>query len=187
MDKTPEQLAAEGAAQSTSNSAADKAAADAKKAEDKAKKAAEKAQKDAAKKAEKEAKDAEKKAAADKKKAEKEAKDAEKKAAADKKKADAEAKKAAKVQMPEQNGIRRPKPETLCGRVWAEADALSAQLKQPVPIATLLTACEKHGFNVANVKAEYARWRKFNGVTGRVALPTPAPAANAAAPAPAAQ
>jgi len=29
------------------------------------------------------------------------------------------------------------------------------------------------GLNEGNVRAEYARWRKFNGVTGRVTLPTP--------------
>jgi hypothetical protein len=44
------------------------------------------------------------------------------------------------------------------------------------------------GLNEANVRAEYARWRKFYGVTGRVAAPKPpaapsAPAAPETAPA----
>ena len=75
-------------------------------AEAAAKKAAEKAEKDAKKAAEKEAK----------KLAEKEAKDA---AKAEK----AAAKEANK--MPEQNGIRRPKPNTETGKVWALADSIS--------------------------------------------------------------
>lgn len=93
------------------------------------------------------------------------------------KKAQREAKEAAKAaereanRMPEQNGIRRPKPDTKCGRVWTLADELSAKFGQPTPIADLLTAAKAEGLNEGNVKAEYARWRKFFGVTGRVSLP----------------
>lgn len=54
-----------------------------------------------------------------------------------------------------------------------------------MPIATLIEASNKASLNEGNVRAEYARWRKFNGVTGRVTLPT-APAAPAAGTAPAA-
>ena len=91
--------------------------------------------------------------------------------------AEREAKKAAKQaereanRMPEQNGIRRPKPDTLCGRAWQIADDLSAKFGQPTPIKDLLEAAEAEGLNAGNVKAEYARWRKFYGITGRVALP----------------
>lgn len=74
-------------------------------------------------------------------------------------------------QMPMQNGVRRPKPETLCGRVWAHADAESARLQQPVPIKELLEVCIKDGLNPGNVKCEYSAWRKFNNVTGRITSP----------------
>lgn len=73
--------------------------------------------------------------------------------------------------MPEQNGIRRPKPDTLCGKAWGLADSLSEKFGQPTPIKELLEAAKAEGLNEGNVKAEYARWRKFHGVTGRVSLP----------------
>ena len=129
----------------------------------------------AAKKAAAEQKAAEKKAAAEQKKAEREAekkKKAEEKAAA---KAAKEAEKEAN-KMPEQNGVRRPKPETLCGKVWAEADRLSNALGQATPVRNLIDSMVPQGMNEGNIKAEYARWRKFNGITGRVALPKPKPA-----------
>jgi len=75
------------------------------------------------------------------------------------------------AQLPEQNGIRHPKPETVCGKVWNIADTLSKAFKQPTPIKELLEAARKEGMNEGNVKAEYARWRKFHGVTGRISLP----------------
>lgn len=98
--------------------------------------------------------------------------------------AKAEAKAAAQAakeanRMPENNGVRRPKPDTLCGRVWTLADTLSAQLNQAVPIAMLLEHSAAQGLVEGNVKTEYARWRKFNGITGRVTLPTPAVPAEA--------
>ena len=128
-------------------------------------------------KAEQRAKEREEKRLA--KEAEKEAKKKEReeaRVAKAKAKEEEKARKAAEREanrMPEQNGIRRPKPNTLCGRVWSLADEKSAELKQPVPIAVLLEEAAKYDLNVGNVKAEYARWRKFNGVTGRVSLPKP--------------
>lgn len=167
---TPEQLSADAQA-AEQKKQADKAAADRLKAEKKAEseklKAQKKADADAAKAAAKEK--ADKKAAADAEKAAAKAKkEADKKAAAEAK----AAAKPAKVQMPEQNGIRRPKPDGLCGQAWATMDRLSSQLGQPVPISTLLEATNRAGLSEGNVRAEYARWRKFNGVTGRVTLPT---------------
>lgn len=100
--------------------------------------------------------------AAERKKAEKEAK-AEAKAKA---KAEAEAKKVL-AKMPEQNGIRRPKPETLCGQVWQVCDSLSEKIGKPVSIKAVLEACPED-FNVNNIRTEYARWKKFNGITGKV-------------------
>lgn len=155
---TPEQVAAN-KAQAKADAAEKKAAA--KKAEADAKAAA--------KEQEKADKLRLKEEATAKAKADREAK-------AQAKKDEAAAKKAAKEanRMPEQNGVRRPKPEGLCGQAWALADKLSAELGQPTPIKNLLEAAVAAGLSEGNVKTEYARWRKFNGVTGRVSLPAPA-------------
>ena len=157
-NNTPEVNAAaqEAAAKVIADKAAAKAEKDAKKAQEAAnkaaKKAAEKADKDAKKLADKEAKE--------KAKLEK-----------------VEAKKA--NQMPEQNGVRRPKDGTETGKVWKLADDLSAQFGQPTPIANLLDVGQKQGLNDSTIRTQYARWRTFHGIAGRVALPTPAPAAPA--------
>lgn len=123
-------------------------------------KAAKDAEKAAAKLAEKEAKAA---AAAQKKADEKAAKEA----AAAAKKAEKEANR-----MPEQNGVRRPKPETLCGQAWALFDSLSAS--GPTAISPALEKAKELGLNEGNVKTEYSRWRKYFGVTGRIEDPAAA-------------
>lgn len=115
-------------------------------------------------------------AAAAQKQAEKEAKAAAAaeakaaKAAKEQAKLDAKAAKEASRQ-PEQNGIRRPGPDGLCGQVWTLADSLSASLGQAVPIANLLEAGVAQGLNPSNIRTEYARWKKFHGLTGRITAP----------------
>lgn len=79
----------------------------------------------------------------------------------------------AKNAMPKQNDITRPRPDTACGNAWALMDQLSAKLSQPVPISILLQAAEQKGLNYDTVKTQYARWKKFNGIEGRVAVPLP--------------
>lgn len=155
-EKTAEQIAAEAAAAETA--AAEKAAKDAEKAAAKAKKEADAAEK----------------------KAKKEAEKAEKEAAKLKEKADKEAAKAAKEaekansKMPEQNGVRRPKPDTLCGKAWGIFDGISAKNGAPASIKESLDAARAAGLNEGNVKAEYARWRKFYAISGRIAAQAPA-------------
>lgn len=102
---------------------------------------------------------------AEAKKAQKEAEKAEAKRLKDEEKA--------KNAMPNQNGITRPRPDTACGNAWQLMDDLSAKLKQPVPISILLQAAETKGLNYDTVKTQYARWKKFNGIEGRVAIPLP--------------
>lgn len=143
--------------------AAEKAAAAAKKAEEKA---AAKAAKDAAKAEEKAKKDAEKQAAKEAKEAEKAAKAQEKIDAANAAKAAKEANK-----MPEANGVRRPKPETLCGQAWAVFDEVSQKNGAPASIKESLEIAKARGLNEGNVRVEYARWRKFFGITGRIQAP----------------
>ena len=172
-EKTQEQIDAEAAA---AKEAADKKAAEA--AEAKAAKA--KAAADAKEK--KAAEVAAKKEAQAKAKAEKEAKIAADKAAKEQAKADAEAAKAAN-KMPEQNGVRRPKPETLCGLAWAIFDAVSQKNGAPASIKESLEAAKAQNLNEGNVKAEYARWRKFYAISGRIAAPGSEKAADPVTPA----
>lgn len=154
------------------------------KAEEAAKKAALKAEE----KTKRDAAAAEKKAAKEQEKAEAKAKREADKAAKVQAKIDAKAaavaaKEASK--MPEQNGVRRPKTNTTCGRCWAVYDDLSNKRGQPVAIADAKKVLESEGVNEATMRTQYAHWRKFNGVTGRVGpekAETP-PAAPEAAPA----
>lgn len=80
--------------------------------------------------------------------------------------------KAANAQ-PSQNDVTRPRPDTACGQAWALMDELTAKLQSAAPIALVLQAAEKKGLNYDTVKTQYARWKKFNGIVGRVAMPLP--------------
>lgn len=125
-------------------------AAAAKKAESEGKKAAKEAEKNAAKQAKEDEKAAKLKA-----------------------KEDAKAAKEA-ARQPEQNGVRRPGPDGLCGRAWAVFDELSSKLGQPVPVGDALPVGEARGLNAGNIRTEYARWKKFHGIEGRVSKPASA-------------
>lgn len=118
-------------------------------------------------------KKAEDKAAADKLREEKAAKKAEEKALKD-----AEKLKAAEAnKMPEQNGVRRPKPATACGRCWALFDQISGETGAPATISAAMALAGD--LNEDTVRTQYARWRKFHGVVGRLVDPA-AEAAKAA-------
>lgn len=172
-EKTQEQLDAEAA---QAQKQAEKEAKAAVAAEAKAAKQAEREAKKAAAEVEKEVKKAEREAAKQAKIDAKAAAVAEReaaKAAKEQAKADAKAAREANRQ-PEQNGIRRPGPEGLCGRVWGLADRLSQELGQAVPIANLLEAGVAAGLNPSNIRTEYARWKKFHGLSGRITLPAAA-------------
>ncbi len=104
------------------------------------------------------------------------AEEAAKKAAAKQAKADAKA--AAKVaakaakeaaKQPKQNDVRRPKPNTTTGKVWAIFDDLSAKSGSPALIGDSLKAAT--GVPEATVRTQYARWRKFHGIVGRTSAP----------------
>lgn len=119
-------------------------------------------------------KSAEKKAAKEaqkaQEKADREAKKAAEKAAKEQAKADAKAARESN-RMPEQNGIRRPKPDTLCGKAWGIFDSVSQKNGAPASIGESMELAKADGLNEANVRAEYARWRKFHGITGRIESP----------------
>lgn len=73
-----------------------------------------------------------------------------------------------KVERIVQNGVTRPLPETLCGKAWSIADQMSEAKGSPVAVGDLLVETNKVGLNEANVRAEYARWRKFYNITGTI-------------------
>jgi hypothetical protein len=86
---------------------------------------------------------------------------------------------------PEQNGITRPKADSQTGKAWAIFDEISAKNKQPASIGEALPVASAAGINEATTRTQYARWRKFNGVSGRVEAPkAPEQAAPPAPPAP---
>jgi hypothetical protein len=64
---------------------------------------------------------------------------------------------------------------------------VSAKNGSPASIGESMEIAREQGLNEANVRAEYARWRKFNGVSGRIEdprKPVKAPEAPEAPPAP---
>ena len=126
-------------------------------------------------------------AAAEKEKREQEKKDAAAKKEQDK--LDRQAERDAKKE-PEQNGVRKPSVGTLCRAAWDLFDAVTMEMGQTAPISYVLPVALAKNLNEANVKAEYARWKKYHGISGRVAVPVPAniaaAAANVSIPAPAA-
>ena len=82
---------------------------------------------------------------------------------------------------PEQNGVKRPSAGGMCRAVW---DACWAQQTETGEVPTAKWVKEKAaamGWNPNNASIEYYQWRKFNGISGRVAAPKPAaePAAEA--------
>ena len=88
-----------------------------------------------------------------------------------KEEAAAKAKAEAEALRPTSNGVRRPKPDTLCGQAWAIFDAVSQKNGAPATISESLVFAREQGLNEGNVRAEYAQWRKFFGITGRLVDP----------------
>jgi hypothetical protein len=66
-------------------------------------------------------------------------------------------------------GITRPKSGTICAQVWEACDKHTANDKTPVSIAKLLADKNLAQVNNATLRTQYARWRAFNGIVGKVA------------------
>lgn len=75
---------------------------------------------------------------------------------------------APKVAKVQSNGVTRPAAETTCGKIWSTADAISAATHGVCPIAALKEHADMKGINEHTIKTQYAKWRMFNGVTGRL-------------------
>ena len=69
----------------------------------------------------------------------------------------------------QQNSITRPAENTLCGKIWAAADEITHRQHGAVAtIAALKEHPATHNVNEHTIKTQYARWRKYNGVAGRL-------------------
>lgn len=70
----------------------------------------------------------------------------------------------------EQNGIPRPADVTKgVGRVWAIADEISRKTKKPASRSAVLERTATEGIPDSTASTQYGRWRKYNGLTGRIA------------------
>ena len=70
---------------------------------------------------------------------------------------------------PEQNGVKRPSAGGLCRAVW---DACWSHQEKTGEVPTAKQVKEialAQGWNPNNASIEYYQWRKYNGISGRVA------------------
>jgi hypothetical protein len=84
--------------------------------------------------------------------------------------------KPARVTRLEQNGVKRPLATGgICDQMWSAMERITAEQGTPCTIAQAKAACTQ--FNQTNLMGEYASWRKFNGITGRLPTAPKAPKA----------
>ena len=110
--------------------------------------------------------------------------------AAEVKDAKAAAKEAGKTAKPKvervvQNGQTQPRPGTISAKLWGIFDTAQERLGRAPAVAEIMEEARAAGVVDGSIKAGYAQWRKFHGVTGRVKSQAQidAEAAKAAAPA----
>lgn len=69
----------------------------------------------------------------------------------------------------QQNGITRPASGTITGTIWDIADQISAaQHGNPALISQLKAVEALKNVNDHTIKTQYARWRAFHGIKGRI-------------------
>ena len=69
-----------------------------------------------------------------------------------------------------QNGVTRPAEGTQCGKIWALADEISRIQHTVAAVASVREHSSMKEVNDHTIKTQYAKWRKFHGISGR--LPT---------------
>lgn len=69
----------------------------------------------------------------------------------------------------EKNGIVAPGADTACGAVWAICGKLAQ--KGDVVRSQVLELGQAQKINPATIATQYARWRAYNGITGRIVAP----------------
>ena len=67
---------------------------------------------------------------------------------------------------PEQNGLKRPSAGSTCAIIWDTCDRITSETKHTCTSAELFNALQ--GYNECTLRTQYARWRQFNGITGRL-------------------
>lgn len=72
-----------------------------------------------------------------------------------------------KVKRIEKHGVLRPREGGKCAAVWDICDKLKSK-KGKATAADVLAEGTKHKLLESNVRCEYQRWKKFNGISGRV-------------------
>ena len=72
---------------------------------------------------------------------------------------------------PEQNGVKRPSAGGLCRAVWDACWAHQETTGLPPTAKEVKALAEANGWNPNNASIEYYQWRKFNGISGRIAAP----------------
>lgn len=75
-----------------------------------------------------------------------------------------------------QNGITLPKIGGLCHAVFVLGDQMMAELGTPPALSQVLERGKALGLNEGNIRVEYSRWKKFTGITDRIADPAKAEA-----------
>lgn len=76
--------------------------------------------------------------------------------------------KPAKADKRVQNGITHPAAGTLCCKIWDAADEISKKTHGVAAAAAVREHPGVAGIAEATVKTQYARWRQYHGVTGRL-------------------
>lgn len=67
---------------------------------------------------------------------------------------------------PEQNGLKRPSKSSTCCIIWDTCDRITSEKAATCTSAELFNALQ--GYNDCTLRTQYARWRQFNGITGRL-------------------
>lgn len=67
-----------------------------------------------------------------------------------------------KVEVVEQNGVKRPKPGSITGIAWASFDHMKSEGRD---FASVLPVLKEGGMNPSTIRTQYAHWRKFNAIS----------------------
>lgn len=73
---------------------------------------------------------------------------------------------------PEQNGIKRPSAGGLCRAVWDSMDHHRDSTGAVPNTNNVREMADKNNWNKNNAMIEYYQWRKYNGISGRIATKT---------------
>ena len=66
----------------------------------------------------------------------------------------------------EQNGLKRPSKGSICAIIWDTCDRITSEQGSHCTSAELFNALQ--GYNECTLRTQYARWRQFHGITGRL-------------------